>query len=71
MRVGSHKGLHSGRFKPCLQILDQGGSEWKWQAFKHMAAIAAVKDFIIEAPGALDRIYKTFLLRSLQMIKIS
>ncbi len=67
----SRERLYSGKLQYRLQILDQGGSEWNWQAFKHMAAIAAVKDFIILAPGASDRIYKTFLLRSLHMGKIS
>jgi len=69
--VESRERLYSGRLQYRLQILDQGGSEWNWQAFKHMAAFAAVKDFILQAPGAWDRIHKTFLPRNLQMGKIS
>ncbi len=30
----SRKGLHSGNLQPRLQLLDQCGSEWKWQTLQ-------------------------------------
>jgi hypothetical protein len=39
---------------PCPKILDQSGSEWKWQtlAYYRSATIAALKCLIVQAPGA-------------------
>jgi hypothetical protein len=55
LRVESNKGLHSGRLKNCLQILDRQG--WKWTAVASTLAyydtttIIVVKRFLVQAPG--------------------
>jgi len=31
LELSTVRGLYSGKFQPCQQILDQGGSDWQWQ----------------------------------------